>query len=297
MTVLRNLLSLVLLVLAGGLAVTGSVARWADGVANTPAPVQEIVGPLSTNPQVQRAVSAALTDTITDQIPTIAGAVPGLHARLEKLIGEAVTATLADPSVDAAWRESLELTRQDLLADIEAYAADPSEVPTIHLDLSPFADAAKVKMAGLTSDPRVQVFIAELNFGRDLSVAVGRPDAAQLDMVVFGIECASQWLWFYVGAGVLAGAGLVAGTRTGRWACLLVAAGLSALAVASIRFAGAFTPAPGGTGLTSTLASTVMVNTSASLASWLTTALYGSLVVALIAVVGIVLTAVRRPRA
>ena len=297
MAVLRSILSFLLLVAAGLSVLTGSVAQWADNAARTSGPLQEIVGPVSRDAGVQAALSSTLTRVATDKIPTISAAVPGIAAHLETLIGQAVDATLADESIDQAWVESIDTTRAGVVSELDAYAADASQTPTLWFDLTPFVDVLAAKLGALTNDQRVEVFITEMDWTDEVRVPLGRPDASQLDAATQALEVSAQWRWFYAAGAVLALVGLAVGTRRARWVCLLIASLLTAAATTLAAWGMEFIPLPSGSTLAPALVGSLADGALKSLSAWLFPVTYGSLGVAAFALIALIVVSVIGRRA
>ncbi|QXT63884.1 hypothetical protein [Tessaracoccus palaemonis] len=297
MAVLRSILSFLLLVAAGLSVLTGSVAQWADNAARTSGPLQEIVGPVSRDAGVQAALSSTLTRVATDKIPTISAAVPGIAAHLETLIGQAVEATLADEGIDQAWVTSIDTTRAGIVSELDAYADDPSQTPTLWFDLTPFVDVLAAKLGALTNDQRVEVFITEMDWTDEVRVPLGRPDASQLDGATQALEVSAQWRWFYAAGAVLALVGLAVGTRRARWVCLLIASLLTAAATTLAAWGMEFIPLPSGSTLAAALVGSLADGALTSLSAWLFPVTYGSLGVAAFALVALIVVSVIGRRA
>lgn len=292
MGILRNLTSFVLLVCAAASGILGAVAQWGHHTATTPGVLPNIVAPISSDAMVQRAVTDSLTELTTDQVPTIAEAVPGLTEHLNTLIGQAVTAVLADEDVDQAWRESLENTRVGVMADLEAYRADPSAPPTLWFDLAPFVDLTASKLGSLTGDDRVRVFIEEMEWSSDPRVPLGRPEAEQLEQVNLVLDVAEQWPWFYAASAVLLILGLMIGTRKGRWACLAVSSLLAAGVLAVGDWILEAIHLSGGSTLGSAVANAIADGATDALAEALAPGVWIALGVAGVALVALLIAAI-----
>ena len=291
MNFLRSVVSFLLLTGAAALGVGGAVAQWTDLAARTPAPMRQIVAPLTQDAEVRAALSSALAERAVREIPTIAEAVPGLTALLENLIGDAVDAALDDPGIDRAWIAALDSTRKGVVADIEGY--DGGTPPTLWFDLAPFVDLAKAKLISAAPD-RLAPFVEEISWTTELRTPLVRLDPDQTDLAANALRWSSRWAWFYAGAAVLAVAGLVVGPRRGRWVTLLVVGLLTAAGLAATLWWLGRMPLPSGSGIGPALVGALAEGGLSHLTDWLRPSVYVALGAAGLGAVGALLA---RPRA
>ncbi len=291
MNLLRSVVAFLLLAAAAALGVGGAVAQWADRAARTPAPMRQIVAPITHDETARTALAGALTERAVREIPTIAEAVPGLTALIEGLIGDAVAAALDDPGIDRAWIAALDSTRAGVVADIEGY--DGGTPPTLWFDLAPFVDLAKTRLISAAPD-RVKPFVEEISWTTELRAPIVRLDPAQTELAADALRWTSRWGWFYAGAAALAVTGLVVGPRRGRWAALLLAGLLTAAGLAVSGWWLGRLPFPSGSGLGPALAGRLAEGGLSHLADWLRPVLYVALGAAGLGAVGALIA---RPRA
>jgi len=268
MAIVRSLLALLLLASATAATLLGSAAHWVDNMARTPGYAEEVVAPLIDDPVVLAALAGELDRTIRERIPATADRVPGLRDRIEQALTGAIAQALAGEGVDAAWRQTISLSRDALVAELDAYRADPSETPTIWLDLTPFADLGRARIAGI-ADTRLWSFAPESLVEGDVRVALGRLDAGVSTMASEALGLARHWVWGYVAAAVLAALGLVIGTRAGRWIAWLVAAVIGLAATLAARIALGTVDTATGDSLSAALTGRATASVADSLAGWL----------------------------
>lgn len=283
MNFLRTTLSFVLVAAAAALGVGGAAAQWADLAARTPAPARQIVAPVTQDADVRAALAGALTERAVREIPTIAESVPGLAARLEALIRSAVDAALDDPGIDRAWITALDSTRAGVVADIEAY--DGATPPTLWFDLAPFVDLAKAQLIAATPE-RLTPFVEEITWSTELRAPLLRLDPQQTELAAGALRWSARWAWFYAGAAVLGVAGLVVGSRRGRWGSLLLVGLLTAGGLVAANWWVGRLSVPSGSGLGPVLVGTLTEGALAHLREWMRPVLYVTLGAAGVGVLG-----------
>lgn len=293
MRAVRNVLSLLLLSAALAAGLLGGLGQWVDTMARTSGPAADVVAPLAADPVVLGAISAELDSAARERIPSAAERIPGLRSHIEQLLTRAVDAALADDGVDAAWRESIERTRAGAVADLDAYRLDPSETPTLWLDLTPFVELGREKLME-AADSRVEPYLEQIAWSETVQVPLGRPDAASAKLAGEALGMAQNWMFAYVAAAVIAAIGLVAGSRRGRWLALTLAALLGLGAVLAGRFvAGQIDLAASSAGLQSVVIGRLGQGARDSLLSWTEMWPLLLLAVAGLGIVALVVTSVR----
>ncbi|NHB85833.1 hypothetical protein G7085_18115 [Tessaracoccus sp. HDW20] len=290
MGIVRSLAALLLLTAAGAFALLGSTAHWADNMARTPGHVEEVVAPLIDDPVVLDALAGELDRTIRERIPASADRVPGLRARIEQALTRAVGQVMEGEGVSEAWEETIGLTRDGLVAELDAYREDPSETPTIWLDLTPFADLGRERIGSLT-DTRLWTFAPGSLVEGDVRVALGRIDAGVATMASEALGLARHWVWGYVAAAVLAALGLVIGTRSGRWIAWLIAAVAGLAATFAARIALGSVDVASGDSLRAALTGRATASVADSLAAWMSADLRLFGICIAVGAVGLVTTA------
>lgn len=295
MRVARSLLSLLLLLCAISCALLSGGAQWLNAMARTPGPAAQLVGPLASDPRVLSAIADELEQSAIDRIPTVARAVPGLGTHIETVLTRAVDEALAGEGVEEAWLETINRTRAASVAELDAYRVDPSETPTMWLDLTPFVELGRARLISV-ADARVQPYLEQIAWGDDLVVALGRPDARTATVASELLGLVQHWQWGFAAAGVLAAVGLLAGSRRGRWLALTVAALLGTGAVLVGRTVLGRVELAGSGSTQAAVTAALVEATADSLLT--TTATWAWLLLALagVGVVGLVLAGRRRRR-
>ena len=248
-TAARNILAIVLLVLAVLLGAGSLLGSAATTVVHTPEPLQRILGPLATDPQLRRELPDELGAALEERITGGAAVPPQLAGALQNAIAAAGAAMLDDPGFPAAWEQTIEEARADFTARMAE--AKGTEQVTLRLDLAPLLGSG---WGTLQASLEGSVLGALLPTEVPMPPAVletGWPDAQQL----FAAGCTAlalggaALLWFAVLGPVIApaqGAGvesLVTGRllgaleeEVGRFAAILGGGGI-VLVIAGIGWA------------------------------------------------------------
>lgn len=228
-TMIRNTLAAVLVVLAvlgGGAAMLGAHAA---ALVDTPGPLQRILGPLATDPELAQLLPDRLGEELSQRI-TAQSAVPQLAAGpLQRAVATSVGALLDEPGFGTAWEATIEASRADFTARLEA-AGPGAEQVTVRLDIAPLLGSGyNALLASLQGSALGNLLPAEIQ-GPPVLLDTGWPQADQLTTHTLNswLTVARGWGWMAAGAVLAAVAGMVLGTRTGRpW--LLLAGGGTAL--------------------------------------------------------------------
>ncbi|GAA3323617.1 hypothetical protein [Paeniglutamicibacter sulfureus] len=229
-TAARNILAIVLLMLAVLLGAGSLLGSAATTVVHTPEPLQRILSPLATDPQLRQVLPDELGAALEERITGGAAVPPQLAGALQNAIAAAGAAMLDDPGFPGAWEQTIEEARADFTARMAE--AKGAEQVTLRLDLAPLLgsgwDTLQTSLEG-------SVLGALLPTEVSMPPAVletGWPDAQQLPTPTLNtwLAVARGWPWLLAGAVVAAAAGLLLATRGGRpWA--VFAAGCTALAL------------------------------------------------------------------
>lgn len=236
MSAVRSFFSVLLLLAAVVCALLSGGAQWLDDIVRAPGSAAKLVAPLASDPNVLNAVATELEQSAAERIPTVVAVVPQLQGVIESALTRAVDEALSGEGVEDAWIETIDRTRAAAVADLDAYRADPSETPTIWLDLSPFVELGRARLTA-AADPRIQPYLEQIAWPGEASIALGRPDAQVTKLASDAIGFAQHWRWGLAAAAVLAGLGLIVGSRRGRWVAWMVAGLLGLGAVVAGRFA------------------------------------------------------------
>ena len=240
-TTIRTITAIVLMVLAvllGSAAMLGSAAA---RLADTPAPLQAILGPLASDPELRRVLPATLGTELAARI-TAQTAVPQILAGpLESAIATAGGALLEDPSFRPVWEATIESARADFTARLQA-AQDPgqgspgsgspaeAEQVTLHLDLAPLLGSGYGTLHASLQGSALGAVLPEAIPATPVVLDTGWPRADQLPTATLNnwLSLARGASWMLGGAVLAAAAGMLLATRRTRpWA--LFAGGAAAL--------------------------------------------------------------------
>ncbi|WP_411730997.1 hypothetical protein [Paeniglutamicibacter sp.] len=238
-TPLRNIAAVVLL-LAAVLLGTGSLlGSAASTMIDTPEPLQRILGPLATDPELRRVLPDELGAVLGQRL-TGDTAIPGqLAGPLQDAIDSAGGALLDGPGFPAAWATTIETARADFTTRL-ADAADAADVAgaagggqvTLRLDLAPLLGSGYDTLQASLDGSALGALLPTTLSLPPAVLDTGWPSAQQLPTETLNawLSVARAWGWMLAGALVAAAAGLLLATRSGRpWAVL--SGGLMALAL------------------------------------------------------------------
>ncbi|EMQ99610.1 hypothetical protein [Paeniglutamicibacter gangotriensis] len=227
---IRNTLAAVLVVLAvlgGGAAMLGAHAA---ALVDTPGPLQRILGPLATDPELAQLLPERLGEELSQQI-TAQSAVPQLAAGpLRRAVTTSVGALLDEPGFGTAWEDTIEASRADFTSRLDVAAGPGAEQVTVRLDIAPLLGSGyDALLASLQGSALGNLLPAEIQ-GPPVLLDTGWPQADQLATRTLNswLTVARGWGWLAAGAVLAAVAGMLLGTRAGRpW--LMLAGGGTAL--------------------------------------------------------------------
>ena len=297
MSFVRSTIALILLLAAVGVGLVGLGSHWVDRVARTPAPVRGIGGPGGAGDQVVRVIASELETAAVAEIPELAEYVPGLQQELTGLIGLAIDRALADERVNRAWFSSIDMTRTGAVSALDAMREQGEDAPTIWFPLGPFVELGEQQLYEL-ADPRMHQYLDQLQWPKDLSVPLGRPETQPALRVAEALGVAQNWRLYYGAAAALAVAGLLIGSRRGRWVALLMAAAVGVAALFVGRQLPGFFPVPPANTISGAIQARIITGSTASVNRWIDTALlvgYGVLAFAVIGLIVAAALARRRP--
>lgn len=293
MSFMRSFIAFTLLLIAVGLGFAAMGAHWVDRVARTPAPMQEIIGPLASNEGIGTALTQTLTEEATKAIPTALVEMPIVGEQVIAIINQAAIATLADPGVQRAWNESINLSRSSYVAALDDVHGDETlEAPTIWFDLAPFASLGKSKLLEL-SPAALHPSLEEIEFA-DVRLSLGQPSESITGALADGVNAARAWPWLYLASAVAALVALLVGSRRGRWIALLLAGVIATVGTWFGRSqAEAVTFQPGDS-LAATIRTQIVEGGTSHFLSFTEPGLYVAYAMVGLGVLGLLLTALKR---
>lgn len=292
---IRTIMATLALLGAVVAALGGRTAQWLDTVAHHPAPLQQILGPLAHDDRVRLAVSAAVIDATTEQLPASVDSLPGLRPRLEALVHEAVSQAMATEEVAGAWAASIDRSRVDLVAGLDAMRNSAADAPTVWLHVGPFVELGLARLTAATPAALRDV-IAGLDLPADVRIPLGRPDPQQAAWAAEMLDLARGWAWWYAAAAALSIIGLAIGPRRGRWAALIFATGLGLAILLLARRELSDLAVPTGDGLVAAVQARLLDGTAESLLAWTEPVVTAGWVLLALGVLGLGLASFRHRR-
>ncbi|GAA5228631.1 hypothetical protein [Paeniglutamicibacter antarcticus] len=239
----RNIIAVGLLlvaVLASGAAMLGSTAA---RLLDTPEPLQRILGPLATDPELRQVLPDELAAALGERITQDTAVPQILKVPLQHAVAAASGAMLDEPGFQAAWEATIESARTDFttrMAEAAKGTAQSGQV-TLRLDLAPLLDSGYDTLhSSLAGSPLGTLLPGTIAIP---SVMVDTRWPAADDLSTHSLNAwlsvARGWGWLAAGALVLAAAGLLVATRSGRgWAGFAAGVGSLLLGVAARIFFG-----------------------------------------------------------
>jgi hypothetical protein len=173
----RSVIAAVLLVIGCALVPVSLVAVWShDEVSDTDRFVQT-VGPLAADPAVQEAITNRVTTTVFEYVHVeqladeaiaalaaqglppqlvqrLTAFTPTLQTAATGFVRDKVAQMVASPQFDAAWQQAVRIAHQQATTVLSGQSSTiVVQGGTVYLDLAPFIDAAKQRLAadGLTA--------------------------------------------------------------------------------------------------------------------------------------------------
>lgn len=237
---MRNFLAVILAIVAGVTASVGLVAWKLEGVINQPEPIQDILGSGEAAEQLKEAVPDAIGAMASDSID-IAVVGDAVNSAVSSAVGEVTE----HDDFDQAWAESLEQTRADWVAQIDALrsqmdAGEPiAENATdaqLQLDLDPVAEVGITVINDALSE--VPGATGGLSLEPELTVDTSIPPVSMLtaEQVVLAEELITLWPVVLVIAGIVFLMALLVATNGSRWIAWLVTGLVAAISGAFAKF-------------------------------------------------------------
>lgn len=233
---MRNLLSLLCLLLAGLLAAAGLAGYQLNQLLRTEEPIAQIAGDLPAQEDFTHAVTEVMVEDLIAGLPAqLQGLVP---QGAEQLVTPVVSAALNNDRTLTAWNEVLQQTRGDYTAQLEQIFAEGTSGDLreldIELDLTPVTEAMTQPLRdGLEGalgwapgvEPETFDFIAP-----EISIDIQAATESTSDPYSWATAAAASrhWLIFGLGAAALMLCGLLIGTGRLRWYSLASGAFLAA---------------------------------------------------------------------
>lgn len=290
MSFIRSTLALLLLLASAGVALLGVGSQWLDALARTPEPAREIVGGVTRDDAVVRAIATQMENSAKSALSDYIDFIPGLREQLEVLIRQGIDLALADADLNKAWFESVDLTRASTVEALDAMRSGPGTTPTVNFPLRPFLELGEAKLYEV-ADLRLHEYIKELHFPKDVTLPLGTVPQPAATWASEGLGVAEKWPWIYGGAAALALVGLVVGSRRGRWVALLLAAGAAAAALVVAKGLVGSYGVPSGTGIVAAIQDRLINGATTSMLARMDVALIATIGVAVVAVIGLTVSA------
>ncbi|WP_150460278.1 hypothetical protein [Nesterenkonia ebinurensis] len=233
---MRNLLSVLCLLLAGLLSFGGLAGYQLNQLLRSEEPVREIAGTLPQQPEFSQAVTEMLIEDLANRLPEeLQWAVPG---GIDQMLNPILAQAFNNERTLAAWDDVLQQTRSGYTAQLEEIFAagssgDTSELD-IELELTPIAEAMTAPLREGLAD--IAGWVPGINLetfdfiAPEIEIDIQAAADSEADPYTWAsIAAFSRWWLFYgIGAAVLAVAGLLIGTGRTRWYALAGAAVLAA---------------------------------------------------------------------
>lgn len=235
---MRQLLSVLSLVLAGLLSAATLAGYQVDQLLRTEEPVRQIAGDLPQQEEFSDAVSEMIVTDLTSRLP--AGLDQHVPGGVESMVSGIIGPLTNNERTVAAWDETLQTTRSTYTGQLERLfetgsTGEPQEL-AIDVDLSPVAAAITEPLReGLEQSLGWLPFIDTQSFeflAPEIVVDIEAVTDEEADPYTWATAAtASQyWVWFGIAAAALVILGLIIGPGKSRWVALtlggLTAAGL-----------------------------------------------------------------------
>ena len=225
---MRQVLSVLSLLLAAVLAGSALAGFQINQLLREEEPIREIAGELPQQEGFSELVSQTLLDRLETELPGGLGSLLGEGA--DSAVASLVTSMLENEEVEAAWDETLQGTRSDYTAQLEAMfdqgtTGDSSDLD-LAVDLSPMAEAMTGPLReGLDSALGWLPFLDTSSFeflAPELVVDIEATTGEGADPYTWALlaELSRHWLVLAVLAGVMLGVGMLLGPRRSRWVAL-----------------------------------------------------------------------------
>ena len=225
---MRQVLSVISLLLAAVLAATALGAFQVNQLLREQEPITQIAGELPEQEGFSELVSETLLTELESELP--GGLTSLLGDAADSTVDSIVASMLENEGVDAAWDETLQGTRADYTAQLETMfeegtTGDPSDLD-LPVDLSPMSEAMTEPLReGLDSALGWLPFVDTSSFeflAPELVVDIEATLGEGADPYTWALvaEVSRHWLVLAVVAGLLGVMGLLLGPGRSRWVAL-----------------------------------------------------------------------------
>lgn len=234
---MRNVFSVLCLLLAGVLAVAALAGHQVNQLLREEEPIQQIAGDLPQDPAFSDAVTQMVVQEAASALPEgIQQFVPG---GVEGLIDPVISSALNSERTGEAWDEVLQTTRSDYTAQLETIFADGTTGNTgeldVRVDFTPLTEAMTQPLregleGALGMVPGVQPGDVEIPTATvEIDIEAATDDSADPYTWATAATLSQYWLAFAAGGAVLAALGVVLATRRIRWVGLALGSAAAAL--------------------------------------------------------------------
>lgn len=230
---MRNVLAVILALVAGITASLGLVAWKLDGVINQQEPIQDILGSGEAAEQLKSAVPDALGNMASESID-VAVVEDTVNAAVSTAVGEITS----HEDFDQGWYESLEQTRAGWVASIESLRgqmdagesiAENSTDAQLQLNFDPVASVG----ISVIDDAIAQITgsSGNLELEPELRIDTSIPPVSMLtaEQVVLAEELITLWPVILVIAGIVLLMALLVASHGSRWIVWLVTGFMTAI--------------------------------------------------------------------
>lgn len=234
---MRNLASLLCLLVAGLLSVAALAGHQVDQLLREEEPVRQIAGDLPGDPAFSEAVTDMAVEEAVSALPEgIQQFVPGGVAGLVRPL---ISSALDNERTVAAWDEVLQSTRSDYADQLEEIFAEGTSGDTgeldIPVDFTPVTDAMTEPLrdgleGALGKVPGVDAQSVEIPTPTvEVDIEAATDESADPYTWATAAALSQYWAGFGISAAVLIGLGLLLGVGRVRWAAAAAGAGVAAL--------------------------------------------------------------------
>ncbi|MGJ9407050.1 hypothetical protein ACHABQ_12085 [Nesterenkonia aurantiaca] len=225
---MRQALSVLSLLLAAVLAAASLAGFQINQLLREEEPIAQIAGELPAQQGFSELVSETLLDRLESELP--GGVSDLLGDRADSAVDSLVASMLENEEVDAAWNETLQGTRADYTAQLEAMfdqgtTGDASDLD-LAVDLSPMAEAMTGPLReGLDSALGWLPFLDTSSFeflAPELVVDIEASTGEDADPYTWAllVELSKHWLVLAVLSAIMVAVGLLLGPGRSRWVAL-----------------------------------------------------------------------------
>ncbi|GAA4835636.1 hypothetical protein [Garicola koreensis] len=232
---MRNLFSVLCLLLAGLLSTAALAGHQIDQLLRAEEPVRELAGSLPNDEAFSEAVTETIVDDAVARLPEgLQQFVPG---SVDALVRPVISSALDTERTAEAWDEVIQDTRSDYTAHLEdmfhrGTTGDVRELD-IAVDLTPVTEAMTQPVRQGVEDtvsliPGVEAEDVEIPApSLQIDVEAATDESADPYTWATAAGLSQHWLIFGVGAAALGVLGVLLGTRRVRWYALATAAALA----------------------------------------------------------------------